>query len=378
MAKKKKSEIVDKPEEQVEDTQASQEPTVEEAEEPRIDDIQTLDKPSADDDSELKKLLKMADSTFGEGVIASVCDIIDVKKVSTRNLLLDILTNGGLPKGSVTLFAGEESGGKTMQTLLLASVFTSQKIPVLYIGVEGDFDKNWAIKLGNDEKYFYIARPADLETAINIAEVATKSKRFGLVIFDSVTAGVPKEALDKDAFSQQMALQARLNAKLCQKLTSALQPSNLRDPNAYNNTLVVLIAHIREKVGVMYGNPEIIPGGHALKHHASYIIKFRRGAVLKQGENIVGREMHIKVEKAKFSRPLVSGITELFFDPPRLNNAKVMITYAIQMGIIAKSGPYYTYKDVKSLGQKALLIDLKGKPGMLEEIKESLIKTFNK
>jgi recombination protein RecA len=354
-----------------------QTPQVEE-QESTIDDIQKLSAPTKEDEAELKKLLKDAEKTFGEGVIASAEEILDVEKVKTRNLLLDILTNGGMPKGSITLFFGDESSGKTFQTLLLASVFTSQKIPVLYIGCEGDFDKRWAIKLGNDPKYFYISRPGDLETAINVADVAVRSRKFGLVIFDSVTAGVPKEALDKDAFSQQMALQARLNAKLCQKITSGLQPSNLKDPNAYNPTAVILISHVREKVGIVYGNPETIPGGHAIRHHSSYIVKFKKGAILTKDNKPVGREMKIHIDKAKFSRPLVGGIIELYFDPPRLNNAKVMVTYATQMGIIEQSGSFYSYKDVKAQGQKALLLALKEKPGILDEIKVKLIGEFNK
>lgn len=349
-----------------------------ETDESVVDDIQKLTSPSQADEAELKKLLKEAEKTFGEGVIASAEEICDVEKVSTRNLLLDILTNGGMPKGSIVLFFGDESSGKTFQTLLLASVFTSQKIPVLYICCEGDFDKGWAVKLGNNPKYFYISRPGDLETAINVADVAVRSRKFGLVIFDSVTAGVPKEALDKDAFAQQMALQARLNAKLCQKLTSGLQPANLKDPKAYNQTCVILISHVRQKVGIVYGNPETIPGGHAIRHHSSYIVKFRKGQVLTKNNQPVGREMKIKIDKAKFSRPLVDGITELFFDPPRLNNAKVMVTYAIQMGIIEQSGSFYSYGDVKAQGQKALLLALKEKPGILDEIKVKLIGEFNK
>lgn len=343
-----------------------------------IDDIQKLTKPSKEDELDLQKLLKDAEKTFGEGVIVSAEEIIDVEKVSTRNLLLDVLTNGGLPKGSISLFCGEESSGKTFQALVFASVFTTQAIPVLYIAPEGDIDKNWAIKLGNNPKYFYVARPGDLETAINVADVAVRSRRFGLVIFDSITASIPKEALDKDAFSQQMALQARLNGKLCQKLTSGLQPSNLKDPNAYNNTHVVLIAHLREKVGVFYGNPETIPGGHAVKHHSSYIFKFKKGAVIKNGDIPIGREMRITVEKAKFSKPLVSGITEIYFEPPRLNNAKIMLTYAVQLGIIEKSGSFFSYKDIKAQGQKALLVELQKNKTFLDEIKKQVIESFNK
>lgn len=341
-------------------------------------DIQVLSQPSKSDEEEFKKLLKAVEKTFGEGVIVSAEEILDVAKVSTRNFLLDVLTAGGLPKGSIILFFGEESAGKTLQTLILSSVFTSQKIPVLYVASEGDIDKNWALKLGNDLKYFYIARPGDLETAINLVDVAVRSKKFGLVIYDSVTAGVPKESLDKDAFAQQMAAQARLNTKLCQKVTSGLQPSNLKDPNAYNNTMVIFIAHVREKVGIVYGNPVTIPGGHALKHHSSYIITFKKGDIIKIKEQPVGRGLKITIAKSKFSKPLVSGVIDVYFEPIRLNNAKVMITYGIQLGIIKQSGSFYSYKDITAQGKLAFLNEVKKSKHFLTEIKTQIIESFNK
>jgi recombination protein RecA len=340
-----------------------------------IDDIPKLKTPTAEDQKEFKKTLTAMEKEFGEGVIASAEDILNVDKVPTRNLLLDILTEGGLPKGSISLFFGEESSGKSAQAYALASIFTLQGIPVLDIACEGDIDKTWIQKMGNDLKHFYVARPDDLEKAIDIADVAVRSRKYGLVIFDSVTAGIPREASDKKTEKDQMALQARRNGKLVQKLTSGLQPANLKNPDDYNNTMVILIAHLREKVGVVYGNPETIPGGHALKHHSAYIVKYKRGAKLTKKEDIVGREVRITIDKAKFSVPLVKGVTEFFFSPPRYNNAKVLLTYATQYGIIERNGAYYSYGDIKVQGQKDLLLTLKEK-GLLPEIKEKLIRRF--
>jgi len=341
-----------------------------------LDDVQVLSPMSPESAKDFKKTLTDLEKQFGVGAIASAEDILYVEKVSTRNLLLDILTEGGLPKGSITLFFGEESSGKTLQTLVLASVFTSQKIPVLYICAEGDVDKTWIQKLGNDLKYFMIARPDDLEKAIDLADVAVRSRTFGLVIFDSVTAGIPRESVDKKSEQDQYALQARRNTKLVQKITSGLQPADLTNPNDYNNTVVVLIAHVREKVGVVYGSPETIPGGHALRHHSAYIIKYKKGAKLTDGDKIIGREAKITIDKAKFSTPLVSGVTEFFFYPPRFNNAKVLLTYATQYGIIERAGAYYSYGDLKAQGQKELLKLLKEK-GELQNIKGKLIQKFS-
>ena len=370
MPKKKKEKI-----EEVTPEEIVESPVEEKEEDMTLDDSVKLDAMSKEQEKDFKKTLTMMEKEFGVGAIASAEDILAVEKVSTKNLLLDILTEGGLPKGSITLFYGAESSGKTAQSLLLASIFTSNKIPVLYICAEGDVDKTWIKKLGNDLKYFMIARPDDLETAIDLADVAVRSDKFGLVIFDSVTAGVPREALNKKSDSDQMALQARRNTKLVQKITSGLQPANLLDPTSYNNTAVVLIAHLRKKVGVIYGSPDTIPGGHALKHHSAYIARFRSGAKLKKKDEIVGIEIKIKIEKAKFSVPLVSGINEFYFSPPRFNNAKVLMTYAIQYGIIHRAGPYYSYKDLKVMGQKELLIQLKENK-FLREIKQKLIYKF--
>jgi len=363
MSQKKKEPIKEQP--VVTETQQEQ----------MIDDVPKLKAPTAEEIKDFNKTLAVIEKQFGQGTIASAEDLLNVQKVSTRNLLLDILTEGGLPRGSISLLYGPFNSGKTLTALMLAGVFTMQGIPSLYIACEGDIDKPWIKKLGNDLKHFHIARPNNLEEAIDLADVAVRSKQFGIVIFDSVTAGVPKEALDKKTEKDQYALQARRNGKLVQKLTSGLQPADLQDPDSYNDTLVVLIAHLRNKVGVVYGSPETIPGGEALKHHSSYIIKVRPGAKLTKNEKVVGREMKFHIDRSKYSVPLVSGVTEFYFSPPKFNNAKVLLTYATQYGIIKRGGAMYSYGDIKVKGQKELLITLKEK-GLLSEIKQKLIKRF--
>jgi recombination protein RecA len=325
------------------------------------------------DEKEFQKTLSLLGKEFGS--IVSAEEILNVPKVSTQNLLLDILTEGGFPMGSITLTYGPFSSGKTVTGLKAASVFTSQAVPVLYIACEGDIDKGWVQKLGNNLKYFHIARPNNLEDAIDLADVAVRSKQFGMVIFDSVTAGIPKETMDKKTEKDQYALQARRNGKLVQKLTSGLQPADLANPETYNNTVVLLIAHLRNKVGVMFGSPETLPGGEALKHHSGLIIKVRPGSKLAKDKDVIGREMVFYIERSKFSNPLVQGTTEFYFDPPRFNNAKVLLTYAIQYGFIQQSGAFYTYNDVRVKGKKELLLELK-KNNTLSEIKTKVINRF--
>ena len=347
-------------------------------------ELPELKKPSKEDVKEFKKTLSEIEKQFGDGVIVTASAILNVEKVPTGNLLLDILTEGGLPRGSISLLYGPFNSGKTVTALKQASMFTRQEIPILYIACEGDIDKKWVKKIGNNLDHFHIARPNNLEDAIDLADVAVRSRKFGMVIFDSVTAGIPKEAMNKKTEKDQYALQARRNGKLVQKLTSGLQPENLKDPETYNNTMVLLIAHLRNKVGVMFGSPETLPGGEAIKHHSSYIIKVRPGAKLVKGgeklergdkKEIVGREMKFIIERSKYSTPLVSGVTDFFFETAKFNNAKVLLTYAVQYGIIVKEGAWYSYGDIKEQGQKKLLLALKEKK-LLTKIKQQLIEVF--
>lgn len=325
--------------------------------------------------SNLKQLLNAIEKKYGEGTIIRVSDAVDSEKIPTGIFLIDVLLKGGLPKSSITTFYGGESTGKSLLAVIFAAKLTKEKQRIAIIDSEHSLSKAWLEQNGVDTEYAYFTQPDTYEKAIDIADILVRSKEFELVIFDSLTSAVPKEEVDKSAESQQMALQARLNSKLLKKLTSGLQPKNLADTETYNNTIIILIAQLREKVGCLYGNPEIIPGGHALKHNSHYILKFKSRAILKKkGENDpVGREISIKVEKAKYSRPLVQGITEFYFHPPKINNKKVFVDYAIQYGIVKRAGAWYTYEDIKEQGADKLFEALKGKPELLAKIKEEVI-----
>jgi recombination protein RecA len=332
--------------------------------------------------TELEQLLSQMESQFGEGCIVTAEEFCEVVKMPTGILLEDILLRGGIPESCIVLKCGEESSGKTLSSLYEAAELTKKGIPVMFVDAEHSFTKEWAIKLGNDPKHFYVAQPADLEKAVDITDIAVRSRKFGMVIFDSLTAAIPKEAVEKSAYEVQVALQARINSKLCQKVTAGLQPENLEDPTTHNKTRVIWIAHLKQKVGVVYGNPDIIPGGKAILFHSHYIMKYSKGAVLKNGDDIIGREIRIKIEKAKYSRPLVSGVTEFFFEPPRINNAKTLIVYSMNLGLIRRvnkegqeheKGQFYVYGDVTAKGQAELVQILKERPDLLSKLKQSII-----
>lgn len=347
----------------------------------------------------LKQILNSLETKYGEGIIASANEILDAEKVSTKILLLDFLLKGGIPTSSINVFYGTESSGKSLVALTLASVFTAQKKYVAIIDHEHSYTNQWAKANNIDTEYIVIAQPDQFEKGIDITDTCVRSKEFALVIFDSLTSAIPAVVADKSAYDKHMGIQAKLNTDLCQKLTAGLQPENLKNPEDYNNTIVILIGHLREKIGVVYGNPEILPGGHALRHHSHNILRFRKGDIIyaaKKAKNkeeeeskeldtedkknkkgvskkVVGREMKIFVEKAKFSPPLVSGVTEFLFDPPKFNNSKTLILYGTQLGIIKSAGAMYEYGDIKVRGKKKLVETLKEKPEILKELKEKII-----
>lgn len=321
----------------------------------------------------LQQILNTLEKKYGEGIIASANDILDAEKIPTKVLLLDFLLKGGIPTSSINVFYGDESSGKTLLALTLASVFTSMKKHVAIVDHEHSFTNQWAKKNGIDTDYLYISQPDQFEKGIDIADTLVRSKEFALVIYDSLTSAIPEVVADKSAYDKHMGVQAKLNTDLCQKLTAGLQPENLKNPDEYNNTIVILIGHLREKIGVMYGNPETLPGGHALRHHSHNIIRFRKGKAIECNKKIVGREIKLKVEKAKFSPPLVSGVTEFLFEPPKFNNSKTLILYGTQLGIIKSAGAMYEYGDIKVRGKKELVAVLKKKPKLLAEIKTKII-----
>jgi recombination protein RecA len=325
---------------------------------------------------ELKSYLSALEKEYGAGIVAKATDLTDSVKVPTNILLLDILLEGGIPTGTITLFYGMPSSGKSLTSIALAKTLTQQKKFVCLIDTEHSYNSKWWIQNGVDTKYLYVSQPDELEKAIDVADTLVMSKKFDMVIFDSLTSGIPKEVKDKSAYDDQMAIQARRNAKLMQKILSRLQPTNLADRATYNDTIFIGVAHIREKVGFVMGNPQVLPGGHAIKHTAHNIVYFSKGKVIYNKEEPVGQEVRVRIEKSKNSIPYVKGTTDFHFRPPHFNNAKVLVLYAIKYGIIKQAGAWYEYKDIKEQGADKLLEAVKAKD-LLPELKEKVIENAN-
>ncbi len=325
----------------------------------------------------LKQYLTALEKTYGNGIVVKADVILDATKIPTDILLIDILLEGGFPTGTINLLYGVPSSGKSLASIALARTFTKRQQFVTLIDIEKSYNRKWWEANGVDIKYLYIAQPDELEKAIDIADTLVASKKMGLVIFDSLTSGIPKEVADNSAYKDQIALQARRNAKLMSKVLGRLQPSDLTNPETYNNTIFLGITHLREKVGFVMGNPRIMPGGWSPKHSAHNILLFSKGPMILKKEEPVGHEIRIKVEKSKCSTPYVSGVTEFFNKPPHFNNAKVLVIYAIKYGIIQQAGAWYTYKDCKAQGADKLLEQVTEKK-LLGELKELVITNANK
>lgn len=327
--------------------------------------------------SNLQSYLSALEKSYGSGIVAKATTILESTKIPTNILLLDILLEGGIPTGTINIFYGVPSSGKSLTSISLAKTFTQRKQNVALIDTEKSYNSKWFIQNGVDTSYLYVSQPDELQKAIDVADTLTASREFGLVILDSLTAGITKEAKDKSAYDEQMAAQSRLNAKLMQKILSRLQPKDLTDKDTYNNTIFLGVAHIREKVGFVMGNPRILPGGWAIKHTAHNILNFNKGQMISKNDDVLGQEIKVKVEKSKYSVPMVSGTTEFFFAPPRFNNAKVLVIYGIKCGLIKQAGAWLSYNDIKEQGADKLLQALTEK-NLLAELKEQVIKNVNK
>ncbi|KKN47018.1 hypothetical protein LCGC14_0667100 [marine sediment metagenome] len=241
--------------------------------EPKVIDTEQVTLDKIKKSSNLRTTLNALEKQFGEGTLVLASETVNIEKIPTNIFLFDVLLKGGFPISSILTFYGAESTAKSLAALLFGAAITKRGERVAIIDTEHCIEKTWVKKLGLDLSLTYFSQPDTMEKAIDIADTLVRSGEFGLVIFDSITSAAPKEELEKSAESQQMALQARLNSKLLKKLTSGLQPKNLSDPKSFNRTIVILIAQLREKVGCIYGNPEIIPGGHCLPSYSKILTK---------------------------------------------------------------------------------------------------------
>jgi len=293
-------------------------------------------------DSQRAKALELAlsqiEKQFGKGTIMRLGSdgvVADIETVSSGSLGLDIaLGIGGLPRGRVIEIFGPESSGKT--TLTLHAVAEIQRLGgvAAFIDAEHALDLNYAKKLGVQADDLLVSQPDTGEQALEIAETLVRSGAVDLVVIDSVAALVPRAELEGEMGDAHMGLQARLMSQALRKLTAAISKSN---------TTVIFINQIRMKIGVMFGNPETTTGGNALKFYASIRLDIRRIESLKDGQEVIGNRVRVKVVKNKMAPPFRQAEFDVLFNEG-ISRMGELIDLGTEKGFVEKSGAWYSYK----------------------------------
>ena len=324
-----------------------------------------------------KKALEVAlgkiEKDFGKGSVMKLGDAankMQVEVIPTGSLQLDFaLGVGGLPKGRIIEIYGPESSGKT--TVALHCVAEAQKMggTAAFIDAEHALDPVYAQKLGVNIGELYVAQPDNGEQALDICEALVRSGAIDIVVIDSVAALVPKAEIEGDMGDSHVGLQARLMSQALRKLAGVISKTN---------AIAIFINQLREKVGVVYGNPETTTGGKALKFYASVRLDIRKGEAIKEGSEMIGNRTKIRVVKNKVAPPFKSCIVDILYGEG-ISKSGELLDLAVQQDLIKKSGAYYSYNGMRiGQGRDNARRYLMENPDTFEEIEKLIRDSFSK
>lgn len=315
----------------------------------------------------IEAAMSQIEKQFGKGSIMKLGanTIMDIEAIPTGCLSLDIaLGVGGVPRGRVIEIYGPESSGKTTVALHIVAEAQKRGGAAAFVDAEHALDPSYARILGVDTENLIVSQPDTGEQGLEIAEALVRSNAIDVIVVDSVAALVPRAEIEGEMGDSHVGLQARLMSQALRKLTSSINKSKC---------VVIFINQLREKVGVMFGNPETTPGGRALKFYASIRLDIRRIDSIKAGEEIVGNRTRIKVTKNKVAPPFKQAEFDIMYSEG-ISREGTLIDIAVKEELVQKSGAWFSYKDIRlGQGRENAKIYLKENPAVTAEI-ESLIR----
>lgn len=336
-------------------------------------EINDLNKPLSQDEREkaLNEAMLQIQKQFGKGAVMKLGDEgakLNVEAISTGSMSLDLATGiGGIPKGRITEIFGPESSGKTTLTLHIIAEAQKNGGKAAFIDAEHALDPEYARNLGVNIDELIVAQPDTGEQALEICELLVRSGALDVVVIDSVAALVPKTEIEGNMGDSHVGLHARLMSQALRKLTGVINKSN---------TAAVFINQLREKVGVIYGNPEVTTGGRALKFYSSMRLDVRRVEAIKSGEQILGNRTKVKIVKNKVAPPFKSAEFDIMYGEG-ISKVGDIMDCAVEANIISKAGSWYSFEGNRiGQGRENAKNYLQMNPDVLDKIEGMLLDTL--